>query len=146
MATSTKHTGKTKSILEGMILSAMVSIITTVILSLLIANYLNCEKITWEQAGYWIMGMLYTASFLGGKIAIYTLKRKRFAVALMAGAVYWAVLLSAAALFFGGSFDAVWETVAIILAGCGTAGLLSVPKQGKGRKKPGKSVVKLNKN
>ena len=138
MITSMKHTGKAKSVLEGMVLSSMVSIFVTAILSLVIATLLNKERITWEQAGYWIMGMLFVASFTAGKTAIITVKRQRLAVSIMAGATYWGLLLCTTALFFGGDYDTIWETAAIITAGCGTASLIYIPGKRAGRKKSGK--------
>lgn len=124
MTNTVKHTGKAWSIPGGMMISALISIITTFIFSVIIATFLYSEKITWEQAGYWIMGVLFTASFLGGKCAYAAIKRQRMIVSLMSGLLYWGILLCITALFFGGQFEAVGETAAIIGAGAGTAALV----------------------
>lgn len=135
MRTKTKHTGKTSSIPIGMAIAAAVSMLTTLILSITIAYLLHTEKISWKQSGYWIMCMLFAASFIGGKCAYAAIKRQRLTVSIMAGVLYWGLLLCITALFFGGNFDAVWVTGAIIGAGCGTAALFQVPIEKKHRKK-----------
>ena len=134
MATTTKRTGRAGSIPGGMAISAAISMAITVFLSLMIAYSIQRESITWEQAGYWIMGMLFAASFLGSKAACWFIKRQKLAVSLMSGTLYWGMLLCLTALFFGGSYDCVLETAGIIIAGCATASLLELPA-GKKRKK-----------
>lgn len=134
MSNATKYSGKAASIPTGMAVSAVISILATLIMSAGIASYLNMEKITWEQAGYWIMGMLFTAAFLSGKCAYSVIKRQRLAVSVMSGLLYWGMLLCITALFFGGSFEAIWETGGIIAAGCSTAALVTLPKNRKYRK------------
>ena len=103
--------------------------------SITIAKLLDTLVIQWIQAGYWIMGMLFAASFLGGKTAIMAMKHQRILVSFMAGLLYWGILLCITALFFGGDFSAVWVTAGIILAGCGSAALITGSKGKKNRKK-----------
>ena len=136
---------KACSVTGGMVISATVSIAITLFLSLWIANLLNHESITWEQAGYWIMGMLFAASFLGGKSAIAAIQRQKLLIAIMSGALYWGILLCMTALFFGGNFDSLWETAGIISAGCTSAALIALPGRQKQGRKTAKSIVKLNK-
>lgn len=135
MTVSTKQTGKACSVPGGLAASGIVSMAVTMGTSIVIAHFLNCEKITWEQAGYWIMGMLFAASFLGGKTAIMAMKHQRILVSFMAGLLYWGILLCITALFFRGDFSAVWVTAGIILAGCGSAALITGSKGKKNRKK-----------
>lgn len=131
MTTRMNSQGKAKSVPEGLAIGTSVSLIITVILSALIAHFLNTEKITWIQAGYWIMGMLFSASFMGGICAYISIKRKRFAISVMSGLLYWGAMLFCTALFFGGDFSAVWETAGIITAGTVTAALISIPHRRK---------------
>ena len=136
----TKHTGsgKAKSIPEGLAIAALSSMLITVISSAAIAYCLSAEKISWIQAGYWIMGMLFIAAFAGGKSAILSIKRKRLAIGVMSAVLYWGLLLCTTALFFGGKFSALWETAAIIGAGSGTSVLISMPyRKNSGRKTGG---------
>lgn len=130
--------GRAKSVPGGLALAAFVSMSITVLFSAVIAYFLNQEKITWLQAGYWIMGMLYAASFLGGKCAFLSIKSNRLLVSAMSGILYWGLLLCMTALFFGGDFSAIWETAAIIGAGSGTAALISMPYRKNTGKKAGR--------
>lgn len=134
-----KRTGKANSIPGGLAIAAFVSMILTFVLSAAIAFSINIEKITWIQAGYWIMVMLFLSSFVGGKCAFASVKRQRIAISIMSGVLYWGLLLCITALFFGGNFSAVWQTAGIIGAGSGTAALISVPYGKKKSKKPGRS-------
>ena len=131
MTSLMKRSGKTGSIAEGLLFSAIISTAITFLISVLLASLLNKEKITWEQAGYWIMCMLFAASFIGAKTAVLVVKRQAIVIALMSGILFWGLLLCITALFFGGNWSSVWETAAIITAGWGTAVLLGIKKRGK---------------
>lgn len=126
-----RQTGKARSVPAGMAIGGTASMMTTFLLSAVIAHALNSERITWEQAGYWIMFLLFISSFIGSKSAAAAIKRQRIIVSVMAGVLYWGILLCITALFFGGNFDAVGVTAGIILAGCGTAALITLPKRKK---------------
>ena len=135
MKRSIKRGGQAYSISGGLVFSATVNMFITFLFSVIIAYALNKEKITWEDAGYWIMGMLFSASFLGAKTAVITVKHQKMIISIMSGVLYWGLLLCITALFFGGNWSSIGETAAIIIAGCGCAALLSVPdkKQNKRR-------------
>jgi len=136
MAKAMNRTGKIKTVPAGLAIAASASMITTLIFTAMIANFLNTEKITWEQAGYWIMGMLFAASFIGGKVGISAIGHQQFMISAMTGFVYWGMLLCITALFFGGLFDAVGVTAGIIGAGSCSAALHTKPISQKRRKKP----------
>ena len=135
MTTSIGHSGKSMSVPGGLALAAAVSISVTAAVSGGIAYFINSEKITWIQAGYWIMGMLFAASFLGAKSAYAAIRRQRLMVSALSGLVYWGLLLCVTALFFGGDYEAVGETAGIILAGTGCAAILTPKKTNHFRKK-----------
>lgn len=137
MATSIKRTGRAASVPGGLALSAAISIGITILISLMIANSIQNESVSWEEAGYWIMGILFVASFLGSKTAYWFIKRQKFTVTLMAGTLYWGILLCITALFFNGSYNGVLETAGIIIAGCATALMLELP--GNKKKKKGRT-------
>lgn len=138
MAATWKQAGKARSVPGGLAMAVSVSVLMTIVGSVVIALCLNEEKITWQQAGYWIMGMLLAASFVGGKCAYGAIKRQRLVVCVMSGLLYWGLLLCVTALFFGGKFGAVWETAGIIAAGSGTSALITMPGGGKNRRKTGR--------
>jgi len=123
------------SVPGGLALSAGISIGITLLLSGILAKLMDIQKLTWEQAGYWIMAMLFLSAFAGAKSAVGTVRRRRMAVSVMSGALYWGCLLCITALFFGGKFDAVPETALIIIAGSGCAAMISAPETRPGRNK-----------
>lgn len=125
MTVKIKHNEKAKSVPAALMISASVSIILTLLLSAFIAYGLNTEYISWEQAGYWIMGMLLITSFIGCKYTISALKRQKIVVSALSGILYWGILLLITALFFGGDYDAEWVTAGVIMAGSGCAVLLT---------------------
>ena len=135
MAGKLGNSGKANSIPGGLAIALSTSLIITFGLSTVLAYCLNAERITWSQAGYWIMGMLFAASYIGGKCAFTTIKRQKSAVCFMTGILYWSVLLCITALFFGGNYEAIWETAGIIGAGSGSAALISMPKSKKTKRR-----------
>lgn len=132
MKNKRKANGRAASVPGGMAMTAAASMILTVVLSVLIAYFLNQGKISWEQAGYWIMAMLFISAFVGGKLAYSAVKRQRLFISFMSGIIYWGLLLCITALFWGGNYGPIWETAGIIGAGCLTSALL---KGGRCRKK-----------
>ena len=138
MVTGWKSSGKASSVPAGLAMGAAVSMMMTLGMCAGIAFCLSSEKMTWQQAGYWIMGILFAASFAGGKCAFAAIKRRRFAVSAMSGALYWGLLLCLTALFFGGNYDAVPETAGLIGAGSVCSALI-IPGSGRknGRKRGG---------
>ena len=132
MKNKLKANGRAASVPAGMAMAAAASMILTVVLSVLIAYFMNQGKISWEQAGYWIMAMLFISAFVGGKLAYSAVKRQRLFISFMSGIIYWGLLLCITALFWGGNYGPIWETAGIIGAGCLTSALL---KGGRSRKK-----------
>lgn len=135
MLKSITNTGKSLSFPGGMTVSGITSMSITILASVIIAQMLDSGQITWEQSGYWIMGMLLLSAFLGAKAAIVTIKRQKLAVSMMSGILYWGIMLCVTALFFGGNYDAVLETAALIIAGSGCAAMVSLPQKRSRRKR-----------
>ena len=135
-----KFTGKAGAVPSGILTGGIVSMIITLLFSGVIAYALSDEKMTWQDAGYWIMGMLFAASYTGAKCSYMLIKRQRGPVSLMTGFLYWGMLLCTTALFFGGNYSSLWETVGIIVAGCGCAVLIKMPDG----KKRGRRFRRLN--
>ena len=65
MLKSITNTGKSLSFPGGMTVSGITSLSITILASVIIAQMLDSGQITWEQSGYWIMGMLLLSAFLG---------------------------------------------------------------------------------
>lgn len=117
----------------GLSIGAAVSMGITLIAAALLAKLVDMEKLPWEKIGYGIMVTLLAASFLGAAAAYGRVKRQRLMVCLLSGVAYYGLLLALTALFFGGQYEAMGVTGALILAGSGTAGLLGL-REGRGGK------------
>ncbi len=134
MTTVFKRNGKSVSITKGMVLSGIVSTGMTTFAALLLAFMLDKEHITWQQAGYWIMGILFLSSFMGAKTATTAISYHQLVVSCMSATLYMGILLSITALFFGGNYESVAVTAGIVIAGSGCAAMLSLPRKHSGRK------------
>ena len=87
-----------------------------------------------EKVGYGIMVLLIVSSFAGAMISFGRIKRQRMLVCIVSGVIYFAMLMSMTALFFGGQYSAVGTTALLVLAGSGAAALLGL-RQGRGAKR-----------
>jgi hypothetical protein len=130
MGNRQKVTGRADSVPGGLAAGAAVSVITTAGLTGVMALLLERETISWEGAGYGILVMLMLSAFLGALTACARIRRQWILVSLMSGGVYFGILLSVTALFFGGQYQAVGVTALLVAGGCGCSALLMA---GKGR-------------
>lgn len=128
-----KHTGRAVSIPAGLAWGGGTSLGCTLLFTAVIGKLLDMEKITWENVGYGVMCLLLAASFLGAAFAYRKIKRQRIVVCLMSGMVYFVILLCITALFFGGQYEAVGVTFALVIGGSGCAGILGMREKGRVR-------------
>ena len=134
MVSNWKPTGRASSVPAGLGWGALASVGLTGVLSLLLGKLLQSELLGWDGAGYWIMAMVLISAFWGALISAACIKRQRILVCGLAGLVYFGFLLSLTALFFGGQFEGVGVTAALVFGGCGTAGLLGMRENRGGKK------------
>lgn len=123
MTGSQKNSGRAGSVPGGLALGAAVSASMTAAGTLLLAWMLNREVVKWEQIGYGILCMIMLSSYLGAKVSYGRIRRQRMMICVMSGGVYFAVLLSVTALFFGGQYEAVGVTALLVAGGCICAAL-----------------------
>lgn len=121
-----KPTGRALSIPGGIAMGTCLSMTLTIMSCAVLAWMVDNEKLQWEKIGYGIMVVILISSFVGAQFSFQKAKRQRLMVCLLSGIAYLAVLLSLTALFFGGQYQAVGVTSALILAGSGTAGILGI--------------------
>lgn len=126
MAVNHKPTGRAASMPAGLLQGALVSVGITISIAAVLAKLLDSEKIGWESIGYGIVFLLLAASFLGAAAAYRKVKRQRIVVCAASGAIYFCVLLAVTALFFGGQYDGILVTFALIFAGSVLAALLGL--------------------
>lgn len=135
MKNTNRISGRASSIPAGLALGGAVSVGVTILFAAIMAKLLVSESMTWENAGYGIMVLLIASSFAGAEVAYRKIKRQKLMICMLSGLVYFAILLSITALFFGGQYEAVGVTMGLITAGCGSAALrIQGRRGGKNRK------------
>ena len=122
MVANKKITGRATSLPAGLAIGAVCSLAATLILTAIL------------KVGYGIMVLLIVSSFAGAMISFGRIKRQRMLVCIVSGVIYFAMLMSMTALFFGGQYSAVGTTALLVLAGSGAAALLGL-RQGRGSKR-----------
>lgn len=140
MVANRKPTGRAVSIPAGLTLGCISALLWTMAGVMLIAKLIDSEVIQETAIGYGASAILITASLLSSVLAFHKIKRQRVLICMAAGGTYFLSLLGITALFFGGQYQAVGVTAALVLAGSGTAVLLGVaPRGGKGHRRYKKS-------
>ena len=134
MVANKKITGRATSLPVGLAIGATCSLAATLILTAILAKMVESETLPVEKIGYGIMALLMVSSFAGAMIAFGRIKRQRMLVCIVSGVIYFAMLMSMTALFFGGQYSAVGTTALLVLAGSGTAALLGL-RQRRGTKR-----------
>lgn len=134
MVIDRKVTGKAMSIPAGLALGGLGSLAVTLIFSAVLAKLVDAEAVAEESIGYGVMAILLLASFAGAMVSFRRIKRQRLLVCMLSGVVYFGILLSITALFFGGQYEAVGVTGLLVLCGSATAALLGVREKRGGRK------------
>ena len=135
MVANKKITGRATSLPVGLAIGAACSLAATLILTAILAKLVEAETLPVEKIGYGIMVLLIVSSFAGAMISFGRIKRQRMLVCIVSGVVYFAMLMSMTALFFGGQYSAVGTTALLVLAAerphywdCGRAGEQNVQK------------------
>ena len=133
---SQKPTGRTSSMAKGVAIGVITSVMVTILSAAILAKLVDAKLLAEEKIGYVILVILLLASYLAGKIAWTKTKRRRLMTCALAGGIYFGVLLSMTALFFGGQYESVGVTALLILAGIGLASLpsLQAGRGGRSRK------------
>ena len=129
-----RNTGRAMSLPAGLAVGAGCSLAMTLGLTAVLAKLVEAETIPVEKIGYGIMVLLVTSSFAGAMVSFGRIKRQRLLVCGVSGVIYFAVLMSVTALFFGGQYSAVGVTALLVLAGSAAAALLGL-RQGRGAKR-----------
>lgn len=135
MVRNRKVTGNAASMGAGLALGAAVSMAVTIAFSLLTAKLVDSGSLAESGIGYAAMGILLLSSILGAMTAIRRIKRQRLVVCLASGGIYYALLLSMTALFFGGQYTGMGVTALVVAGGCGAVILAGMGQGGAGRKR-----------
>jgi putative membrane protein (TIGR04086 family) len=119
-----KTTGRAMSMPGGLAVGAAINGVVTISGVMFVAKLIDSGKLAENSIGYCIMILLLMSSFLGAKIASIRIKRQRLVVCALSGVIYFGILLSGTALFFGGQYEAVGVTGALVMSGALAAALL----------------------
>lgn len=123
----------------GLLYGGIAEIILTLAMSGLIALAVDTGLMEQEKIGYAVIILLVVTSLIGAMITYKQVKRQRMLVCLLSGVVYLAMLLSIAALFFGGIYSGM--SVTAVMIGIGTMGAAFLGAGGEGRGKRRKMKV-----
>lgn len=134
MTVNRKATGTASSIPAGMASGALASIGITLAGALLTAKLLDNQILKWENCGYGVLIILLVSSWAGAVVTASKVKRKRFVMCLASGGIYFILLMICTALFFGGQYSGVGETVLLIFCGS-MVGLFSGFSRKNGKKR-----------
>lgn len=132
MVRNQKVTGKAMSMPTGLALGGVVSLGITILGAVIVGKLVDGEVMAQNVIGYAAMVILLLSSLAGALTACRKIKRQKLVVCLISGGIYYAILLSMTALFFGGQFSGMGVTALMVLAGCGVGILLESRSEGKG--------------
>lgn len=116
--TAYKMTARALSIPVGLLVSVGISLAVTSILSGASAWAILKGILEPEWAGYCAMVVLLASSAAGAAVATGTIQRLRAQMCLAAAGGYYLALLALTAMFFGGQYQGMGVTAAMILCGC----------------------------
>lgn len=98
------------------------------------AKMMETEYLKENTIGYIAIGILLLSAFSGALIACGLIKHRKLLISTLSGLVYYVVLLSMTALFFGGQYQGMLTAAAAVLAGTVLAVFLTQHPTGGKRK------------
>ena len=126
MVSNQRPTGRAVSMPKGLLLGELGSLAVTISATAVLAKLVDVEIVAWERVGYGGMLILLLSSAAGALISSQRIKHRILLVCVLSGAIYFGSLLGMTALFFGGQYEAVGVTGALITSGSMGIGLLVV--------------------
>lgn len=135
MVVNQRVTGRATSMPAGIGVGLLASIFLTVAGSAIVSLLISRETIQENGIGYGAILILLLSSSVGALAAWRCIRHQRVIVCMIHGLCYYLVLLGFTALFFGGQYQGMGVTALVILAGCGTIGLLGLSGGKKGNRK-----------
>lgn len=126
MVTKHRPTGMAVSMPRGLLEGTGTSLLLTILLVAVIAKLVDSETLAWEQIGYGIMLTLMITSATGAFITARRIKHRILIVTILFSIIYILSLLMLTALAFGGQYEAVGETMFLVIACSLATGLVEV--------------------
>lgn len=120
--------GRATSMARGLMMGLAINFIITLAAVAILAKMIDREVLPWQTVGYAIIPTLILGSFAGAYTACQKIKHQKLVVSMLSGLLYWIALMAVTALFYGGKYESVAVTAALIMVGCFAAFLLTAPK------------------
>lgn len=130
-------TGKTSGMSVGILIGVLVCIGVTLAGTVILAWLITTERMSENVVGYGAMGVLILSASLGALTASTKVRRLRTQVCLITGGIYYLILLSITALFFGGQYQGMGVAAILVIVGSSLTALLGIRE-----KKSRKSKIK----
>ena len=130
-------TGKSYRMSVGILIGVAVCVVVTLVIAFILAWLISAEKMSENAIGYGAMAALLLSAALGALAASSRIGRLRTQVCLITGGIYYLVLLSMTALFFGGQYQGMGVAAIFVILGSGLTALLGIRE-----KKTRKSKIK----
>lgn len=121
-----RATGTAVPMAIGMISGVGLGLITTILLSGLVAHLVLTEKLQETSVGYCAAIILASSVGLGCLIATVLIKRMLMQVCIGVGGSYYGMLLVITALFFGGNYRGMGVTALVVFGTALAVGLLKL--------------------
>lgn len=126
-----KVTGRARSMPVGLAMGAAVSMGITLGMAVIGAKLIDAGALGEGMIGYIAMVVLLLSSFCCGLVSAGSIKHRTLMVCGISALIYYGILLSMTALFFGGQYQGMGVTALLILCGCAVAAMI-VTQQGRG--------------
>lgn len=135
MVVNRKVSGTASSMPAGFASAALVSLLLTLLGSGIFGYLISNEVLAESSIGYCVMAMVLLSALAGAEVAVGKIKRRRVYVCAVSGVIYYGILLSMTALFFGGQYQGMGVTALLVLAGCAVVILLGLKGESGARKR-----------
>lgn len=126
MVANRKVTGTATSMPTGFAAGTLVSLLVTFVGAILCGYLINREVLPESGIGYSAMALILLSAVLGTSVAVSKIKRRRVYVCAISGLIYFGILLSMTALFFGGQYQGIGVTLLLVIGGSTLVALLGL--------------------
>lgn len=142
MVVNRKVTGTASSMPAGLVMAAAASLLLTLGGAALFGVLISKEVLQESSIGYSAMAVILLSAVLGAAVGVGRIKRRRVFVCGLTGLIYYGILLSMTALFFGGQYQGMGVTALLVLGGCGMVALLGLRGEKTARRRKRRGVTR----
>lgn len=129
MVANRKVTGTASSMPVGFLTAAAISLLVSFGGAGLFGYLISKEVLQESSIGYCAMTLILLSSIAGAAVAVAKIKRRRVFVCAISGLIYFGILLSMTALFFGGQYQGIGATALLVIAGCTIVAMFGLKRE-----------------